>query len=343
MDYRFVGGSDLKVSVLSLGTATFGGSNAFFKQWGETDVAEATRLVDISLDAGVDLFDSADVYSDGMAEEILGKAIAGRRDKLLISTKATFRNGPGPDDIGSSRKHLIAACDASLRRLGTDRIDLFQLHAFDAMTPIEETLRALDELVKAGKVRYVGCSNFSGWHLMKSLAIAGEHGLPRYVAHQAYYSLLARDYEWELMPLGIDQQVGAVVWSPLSGGRLSGKVGRGQQAPEGSRTASQGGMGTGLPQEQFFDLVDVLREIAAEVGRSVSQVSLAWLLSRPTVSTLVIGARNEAQLRDNLAAVEFTLTAEQIARLDKVSTPELPYPYWHQRSTFSDRNPPPTP
>ncbi len=341
MEYRNVGGSDLKVSVLSLGTATFGGTNPFLKQWGETGVEEATRLVDISLEAGVTLFDTADSYNDGLAEEILGKAIAGRRDKLLISTKTAFKVGDGPDNIGTSRRRLMSSVEASLRRLGTDHIDLLQMHAFDALTPIEETLGALDELVRAGKVRYIGCSNFSGWQLMKSLAISKEHGWPRYVANQAYYSLLAREYEWEQMPLGIDQQVGAVVWSPLSGGRLSGKVGRDQPAPAGSRTATQGAFGPSLPQEQFYDLVDVLREIAREVDHSVSQVSLNWLLQRPTVSTLVVGARNEAQLRDNLGATEFKLSAEQIKRLDTVSASEPIYPYWHQRMTYSSRNPAP--
>ena len=341
MELRTVGASDLKVSVLSLGTATFGGGNAFFKAWGETDVAEATNLVDISLDAGVNLFDSADVYSDGLAETILGKAIAGKRDRLLISTKATFRTGSGPDDIGSSKKHLVAACEASLRRLGTDRIDLWQLHAFDALTPIDETLAAMDELVRAGKVRYIGCSNFSGWHLMKSLALSAQHGWARHVAHQAYYSLLAREYEWELMPLAIDQNVGTVVWSPLSGGRLSGKIGRGQPAPAGTRTAAIGIHGPDMPAEQFNTIIDVLREIAAEHGRSVSQIALNWVLHRPTVSTLVIGARNAEQLRDNLATVEFKLSAEQVSRLDKASEGPLTYPYWHQRLTFKDRNPPP--
>ena len=341
MEYRSVGGSDLKVSVLSLGTATFGGGNEFFKAWGETDAAEATSLVEISLDAGVTLFDSADVYSSGLAEEILGKAIAGRRNRLLISTKAAFRTGPGADEIGSSRKHLVAACEASLRRLGTDRIDLWQLHAFDAMTPIEETLHAMDDLVRAGKVRYIGCSNFSGWHLMKSLALSEKHGWARHVAHQAYYSLLAREYEWELMPLAIDQQVGTVVWSPLSGGRLSGKVGRNEPAPKGSRTAALGAHGSELPIEQLYGVVDVLREIAAGLGRSVSQIALNWLLQRPTVSTLVIGARNATQLRDNLRSVEFKLTAEQVKRLDDVSAAQPVYPYWHQRQTFAERNPPP--
>ncbi|CAN5775017.1 aldo/keto reductase [soil metagenome] len=341
MEYRNVGASDLKVSVLSLGTATFGGGNEFFKEWGETDVAEATSLVDIAIDAGVTLFDSADVYSDGLAETILGRAIAGRRDKLLISTKASFRSGPNSDDVGSSRKHLVAACEASLKRLGTDHIDLWQLHAFDALTPIEETLHAMDDLVKAGKVRYIGCSNFSGWHLMKSLSISEKNGWARHVAHQAYYSLLAREYEWELMPLAIDQNVGTVVWSPLSGGRLSGKIGRDQPAPAGSRSAAQGASGPELPLDQFHGLIDVLRETAADVGRSVSQVALNWLLQRPTVSTLVVGARNAVQLRDNLGAAEFTLSSDQIARLDERSATVPTYPYWHQRQTFLDRNPPP--
>ena len=246
MDYRPLGGSDLTVSALSVGTATFGGGSDFYRAWGATDVAEATRLVDVALDAGVTMFDSADSYSSGLAEEILGKAIAGRRDKILISTKASFRTGPGPDDIGSSRRHLIPACEASLRRLGTDYIDLWSMHGFDSFTPIDETLRAIDELVRAGKVRHVGCSNFSGWHLMKSLAHSDREGLPRYAAHQAYYSLVAREYEWELMPLALDQRVGTVVWSPLSGGQLSGKVSRHQPAPEGSRVATLG-MRPGLP------------------------------------------------------------------------------------------------
>ena len=341
MEYRKVGGSDLQVSVLTLGTATFGGANEFFRAWGETDAAEATSLVDISLDAGVTLFDSADAYSNGLAEEILGKAIAGRRNRLLISTKAAFRTGPGPDDIGSSRKHLFEACEASLRRLGTDHIDLWQLHAFDALTPIDETLHAMDDLVRAGKVRYIGCSNFSGWHLMKSLALSDRHGWARHVAHQAYYSLLAREYEWELMPLAIDQQVGTVVWSPLSGGRLTGKVARNEPIPEGSRTAKLGAHGPELPLEQLYQVVDVLRAIAEELGRSVSEVALNWVLHRPTVSTLVIGARNAAQLRENLGCVEFKLTPEQVNRLDQASASRPVYPYWHQRQTFAERNPPP--
>jgi aryl-alcohol dehydrogenase-like predicted oxidoreductase len=341
MEYRFLGGSGLRVPALSLGTATFGGGNDFFRAWGETGVEEARRLVDVALDAGLTLFDTADAYSAGLAEEILGKAIAGRRDKLLISTKATFRIGEGPNDVGSSRHHLIAACEASLRRLGTDHIDLWQMHGFDAMTPVEETLKTLDDLVRAGKVRYVGCSNFSGWHLMKSLAVAERYGWPRYVANQTLYSLVARDYEWELMPLGLDQKVGAVVWSPLGGGRLTGKMGRGRSAPQGSRTAQIGVLGPELPQEQFDEIVAVLEAIAAELGRSVSQVALNWVLRRPTISTVVVGARNEAQLRQNLGAVEFALSEEQVARLDKASARPPAYPYWHQRRTSLDRNPPP--
>ncbi|HVK66137.1 MAG TPA: aldo/keto reductase, partial [Polyangium sp.] len=239
MEYRQLGGSGLKVPVLSFGTGTFGGSGEFFKAWGSSDVAEATRLVDVCLDAGLTMFDSADIYSGGAAEEILGRALQGRRDRVLISTKGTFRAGTGPNDVGSSRSHLLRSVDASLARLRTDYIDLYQLHGFDAVTPIEEVLSTLDTLVKAGKIRYVGCSNFSGWHLMKSLAVSDRHGWARYVAHQTYYSLIGRDYEWELMPLALDQRVGAVVWSPLGWGRLTGKIRRGQPLPPTSRLQSK--------------------------------------------------------------------------------------------------------
>ncbi len=339
MEYRHLGGSGLRVSALSFGTATFGGTSPVLKLWGETDVGEATRLVDVALEAGVTLFDTADAYSMGLAEEIFGRAIAGRRDALLISTKTGFRVGPGPNDIGASRHHLVAACEASLRRLGTDRIDLWQMHGFDALTPQEETLRALDDLVGAGKVRYVGCSNYSGWQLMKALATSERLGTVRYVAHQAYYSLLGREYEWELMPLAIDQRVGTVVWSPLAGGQLSGKLGRGRPAPEGSRSAVGAATRHHLPQEQFFVLVETLEAIAAETGRSVSQVALRWVMQRPTVATVVMGARNEAQLRDNLAASDFALSIDQVARLDTASVRPMTYPYWHQQATFAERNP----
>ena len=341
MEYRLLGGSGLKLPVLALGTATFGGGNEFLRIWGTTGVEEATRLVDVALEAGAILFDTANSYSGGLAEEILGQAIAGRRDKLLISTKASFRVGEGPNDVGSSRQHLIEACEASLRRLRTDHIDLWQMHSFDALTPVEETLRALDDLVAAGKVRYIGASNFSGWHLMKSLAASERHGWCRYVGHQVHYSLLARDYEWELMPLGLDQKVGALVWSPLSGGRLTGKSGRNRPAPDGTRMAAQEPRGPEIPQEQFFTIVETLEAIAGEVGRSVSQVAINWLLRRPTVTTVIIGARNEDQLRDNLRAAEFALSTEQVARLDAASVRTPSYPYWHQRVTLLERNPPP--
>jgi aryl-alcohol dehydrogenase-like predicted oxidoreductase len=341
MEYRLLGGSGLKVPALSMGTGTFGGSNEFFKGLGGLGVPEARRLVSVALEAGVNLFDSADAYSDGQAEEILGKAIQGRRDEVLVSTKATFRTGPGPNDVGSSRHHLIRSCEGSLRRLGTETIDLYQLHGFDALTPVEEVLRALDDLVRAGKVRYVGCSNFSGWHLMKSLAVSERYGLPRYVAHQAYYSLVGRDYEWELMPLAVDQRVGAVVWSPLGWGRLTGKLRRGQPLPEGrTRNAASMAGGPQIDDEHLFRVVDALEAVAAEAARTVPQVALNWLLGRPTVSTLILGARNEEQLRQNLGALGWALTPEQVARLDAASARPPPYPYWHQRG-FRDRNPPP--
>jgi aryl-alcohol dehydrogenase-like predicted oxidoreductase len=341
MDYRLLGGSGLRVPVLSFGTGTFGGSGDFFKAWGSSDVAEATRLVDVCLEAGLTMFDSADVYSGGAAEEILGQAIKGRRDKVLISTKGGFRTDSGPNGTGSSRFHLIQTVEASLRRLGTDYIDLYQLHGFDALTPVEETLSTLDDLVRAGKIRYIGCSNFSGWHLMKSLAVSEKYGYPRYVAHQAYYSLVGRDYEWELMPLGIDQRVGAVVWSPLGWGRLTGKIRRGQPLPESSRLQSQVVVDNGPPvdDEYLFKVVDALDAVAAETGKTVPQIALNWLLTRPTISTVVIGARNEVQLRQNLGAVGWTLTPEQIARLDAASAVTRAYPYWHQHGF--DRNPSP--
>ena len=340
MEFRLLGGSGLKVPALSLGTGTFGGGNDFFRAWGDTDVKGATRLVDICLDAGLNMFDSADIYSDGLAEEVLGKAIAGRRDRVIISTKATFRAGKGPNDVGSSRHHLLKACEGSLRRLGTDYIDLFQLHGFDAQTPIEETLGALDDLVRAGKLRYIGCSNFSGWHLMKSLAISEKYGLSRYVAHQAYYSLIGREYEWELMPLGVDQKVGAVVWSPLGWGRLTGKIRRGQPVPKVSRLHATADYGPPVADEYLYRVVDALDGIAKETGKSVPQIALNWLLQRPTVANVIIGARNEEQLRQNLGAIGWNLTPEQVAKLDAASATTLTYPYWHQRG-FTERNPPP--
>ncbi|HVU13214.1 MAG TPA: aldo/keto reductase, partial [Phototrophicaceae bacterium] len=297
MEFRQLGGSGLKVPVLSLGTGTFGGRKDHLGTWGTTDVAEATRMVDLCLDAGVNMFDTADIYSAGAAEEILGQAIKGRRDQLIISSKATFRLGSGPNDVGSSRFHLITACEASLRRLQTDYIDLYTMHGFDATTPVEETLRTLDTLIQSGKVRYIVCSNFSGWHLMKSLAISEKYGWARYVAHQAYYSLVGREYEWELMPLALDQKVGTIVWSPLAGGRLSGKMRRTDPLPEGSRIQRGGGEGPDLPKEVFYSIIDTLDQIAEETGKTVAQVALNWLLQRPTVANVIIGARTEEQLR----------------------------------------------
>lgn len=340
MEFRKLGASGLKVPALCLGTGTFGGGNEFFKSWGATQVEEATRLVDVCLEAGLNMFDSADVYSNGQAEEVLGRAIRGRREQVLISTKGTFPAGPGPNDLGSSRHHLLRAVEASLRRLGTGYIDLYQLHGFDALTPVEETLSTLDELVRSGKIRYVGCSNFSGWHLMKSLAASEKYGLVRHVAHQAYYSLIGRDYEWELMPLALDQGVGTVVWSPLGWGRLTGKIRRGQPLPESSRLQSrrQQDAAPPVPEERLFQVVDAIDEVARETGKSVPQIALNWLLQRPTVATVIIGARNEDQLRQNLGAVGWSLTPEQVAKLDAASDVTPPYPYWHQRG-FVERNP----
>ncbi|MGF6888966.1 aryl-alcohol dehydrogenase-like predicted oxidoreductase [Nocardia sp. GAS34] len=342
MEYRRLGASGLMVPALSFGAGTFGGRGELFGAWGDTDARAARGLVDIALEAGVTMFDTADVYSDGASEEVLGEAIRGRRDRVLLSTKAALPVGDGPNDAGSGRSRLITAVEAALRRLGTDYIDLFQLHAFDARTPVQEVLSALDELVRAGKIRYVGASNFSGWQLMKSLAAADRQGLPRYVAHQVYYSLVGRDYEWELMPLGIDQGVGAVVWSPLGWGRLTGKIRRGQPIPDGSRLHKTAEAGPPVEDELLYTVVDALDEIAAETGRTVPQIALNWLLRRPTVATVIVGARNEDQLRQNLGAVGWELDANQIARLDKASALTPPYPYYayYRLPGFTQLNPP---
>jgi aryl-alcohol dehydrogenase-like predicted oxidoreductase len=341
MEYRQLGRSGFRVPVLSFGTGTFGGGNEFFKAWGSSGVQEATRLVDICLEAGVTMFDSADVYSDGLAEETLGKAIGGRRNQVLISTKATFRMGTGPNDVGASRHHLISSVESSLRRLDTDHIDLFQLHGFDAMTPVEETMTVLDQMVREGKLRYIGVSNYSGWHLMKSLAASDRFGLSRYVAHQAYYSLVGRDYEWELLPLAKDQGVGTVVWSPLGWGRLTGKIRRNQAPPKENRIAKTLDVAPPVPLETVYKVVDAIDKIARETGKSVPQISINWLLQRPTVSTVIIGARNEQQLRDNLGSLGWSLTPEQMTALDEASAVTPPYPYWHQLG-FAERTPFPT-
>jgi aryl-alcohol dehydrogenase-like predicted oxidoreductase len=332
MEYRSLGASGLKVPALSFGTGTFGGQAPLFAAWGDSDEQEARRLIDISLEAGANLFDTADAYSNGLAEERLGAAIRGRRDAVLISTKTGLPLGDGPGDWGASRARLIRAVEASLRRLGTDYIDLLQLHAFDSTTPVEEVASTLNQLVRDGKVRYVGASNFAGWQLMKSLAVADRHGWARPVAHQVYYSLVGRDYEWELMPLGRSEGVGALVWSPLGWGRLTGKLRRGEPLPTGSRLRDTAQWAPPVDEAQLYDVVDALAAIAAETGRTVPQVAIAWLLTRPTVSSVILGARNEAQLRDNLGAVGWTLAPEQLARLDQASDRMPPYPYYPYRT-----------
>jgi aryl-alcohol dehydrogenase-like predicted oxidoreductase len=341
MEYRLLGGSGLKVSALAFGTATFGGANEFFNAWGATEVDEARRLIDICFDAGVNLFDTANGYSDGRSEEVLGKALEGKRDKALISTKSGFPTGSGPNEEGSSRYHLRRALEDSLRRLGTDYVDIYHLHGFDALTPIEEVQDTLNTFVREGKVRYIACSNFSGWHLMKSLAVAERYGWTRFVAHQVYYSLIGREYEWELMPLGLDQKVGALVWSPLGWSRLTGKLRRGQPLPEVSRLHKTAEAGPQVSDELLYTVVDALDKVAAETGKTVPQVALNWLLQRPTVSSVIVGARNEEQLRQNLGAVGWNLTQAQVAALDKASQQQPIYPYWHQRLFFFGRNPRP--
>lgn len=342
MEYRRLGRSGLKVSALSFGAATFGGGNEFFRAWGNTGAEEARRLVDLCIEAGVNLFDVANVYSTGLAEEVLGKALEGKRDQVLISTKATFRMGEGPNNLGSSRHHLLEQCDASLQRLGTDHIDIYHMHGFDATTPVEETLDALNTLVHAGKVRYIACSNFSGWHLMESLAVSERYGWARYVAHQVYYSLVGREYEWELMPLGLEHGVGALIWSPLGWGRLTGKLRRGQPKPEVSRLHKTAENGPPVDDEYLYRVVDAIDAVAKETGKSVPQIALNWLLQRPTVASVIVGARNDEQLKQNLESVGWNLTAEQVAQLDAASDVTPVYPYWHQRQ-FAERNPPPVP
>ena len=342
MEYRQLGRSGFKIPILTFGTGTFGGKGELFNAWGSTDLKEATRLVDICLDYGVTLFDTADLYSRGASEEILGAAIKNRRDKVLISTKATFRfSDTDPNDVGSSRHHLINAIEGSLKRLGVDYIDLFQLHGFDAMTPVEETLRTLETLVQSGKIRYIGCSNFSGWHLMKSLSVSERYGFERYVAYQGYYSLIGRDYEEELMPLAIDQGVGLLVWSPLGWGRLTGKIDRNHPSPPSvSRLHATAKFGPPVDDQYLFRVIDALKEVSQETGKTVPQIALNWLFQRPTVSTVIIGARNEEQLRDNLGAVGWNLTQAQVKKLDEASYRPSPYPYWHQQQ-FSERIAPP--
>ena len=339
MEFRQLGKSGLKVPVLCFGTGTFGGGGEFFRAWGETDVAEATRLIDLCMEAGVNFFDTADVYSQGLSEEILGQAIKHlQRDNILISTKGTFAFGDGPNNVGSSRRHLTRQIEGSLRRLQTDYIDVYHIHGFDALTPIEETLGTLDNAVRQGKVRYIAASNFSGWHLQKSLDLSERYGWARYAAHQDYYSLVGRDYEWELMPQALSEGVGALVWSPLGWGRLTGKIRRGKPLPEVSRLHKAAETGPAVTDEDLYVVVDALDAVAAETNKTVPQVALNWLLRKPTVSSVIIGARNEQQLRDNLVAASFVLSPDHVAALDEASHPKVAYPYWHQRQ-FQIRNP----
>jgi aryl-alcohol dehydrogenase-like predicted oxidoreductase len=343
MEYRLLGRSGLKVPELCFGAGTFGSGTEFFKAWAETTQEQANEIINICMDAGLNFFDTADIYSDGKSEEMLGKSLKQHaRTDVLIGTKTTFRRSDetGPNQVGSSRYHIIQAVEASLKRLGTDYIDVYHLHAFDALTPVEETLSALNHLVLAGKVRYIAASNFSGWHLMKSLSVSERYGWAKYVGHQVYYSLVGRDYEWELMPLAQDQGVGALVWSPLGWGRLTGKIRRNQPIPEKSRLHDTAFAGPQMSDEYLYKVVDALDEVAAETGKTVPQIALNWLLRRPTISTVIIGARNKEQLQANLGSVGWKLTPDQIAKLDEASAAPLSYPYWHQRQ-FEERNPKP--
>ncbi|MER2537560.1 MAG: aldo/keto reductase [Rhizobiaceae bacterium] len=342
MEYRKLGASGMFVPALTLGTATFYPPE-MNDRTGTTDAAQSRRIIDVCLDHGLTMFDSATSYGRGHSELFLGEAIKGRRDKVIISTKAGMPSGEGPMRIGLSRQNLTTAIETSLTRLHTDYIDVFQLHCFDSLTPVEETLSTLDDFVRQGKIRYVGVSNFAGWQLMKSLAVAERHNLPRYVIQQVYYSLIGRDFELDLMPLGVDQGVSAAIWSPLGWGRLTGKLRRGQPVPEGSRLLKTQADAPPIDPERLFKVIDCLERVAAQVGKSIPQVALNWLLQRPTVATVIIGARNEKQLLDNLGAVGWSLSREQVAMLDAASTVYPLYPQWHQRRYTLDRNPSPVP
>ncbi|MDA8287988.1 MAG: aldo/keto reductase [Actinomycetota bacterium] len=336
MEYRQLGGSGLRVSALALGTMTFGGRGQFAAV-GDVEVDEARRIVDRAIEAGINLIDTADVYSEGRSEEIVGEVLKGRRDEVVLATKARFPVGSGPNDAGLSRGHLMRACEASLRRLRTDYLDLYQVHERDGVTPTEETLEALDTLVAQGKVRYVGCSNFSAWHVMKSLGVSERRGLQRYVSQQIYYSLLDREAEYELVPLSIDEGVGILVWSPLAGGLLSGKYRRGEEPPEGTRRANEWHEPPVYDEDHLFQVIDALVEVASDHDASPARTALSWLVGRPAVTSVIIGARTESQLEDNLKAAELELSPAGRRRLDDASVPRLLYPYWHQKNTASDR------
>ena len=336
MRYRQLGRSGLRVSVLTMGTMTFGGRGQFGKL-GSTDVSGARRQIDTCLDAGVNLFDTANMYSKGLSEEILGEAIEGRRERMLVATKVRFPMGEGPNDAGLSRYHIINQCEASLKRLRTDHIDLYQLHEWDGLTPLEETLEATDALVRSGKVRYVGASNYSGWHLMKALGVGERTHASRLVSQQIHYTLQAREAEYELVPISLDQGLGILVWSPLAGGLLTGKYRRDQEGPEGSRHLNDWNEPPIRDENKLYDIIDVLVEVAQAREATPAQTALAWLLQKPAVTSVVIGARTQEQLEDNLGAADLVLSEEEIARLDRVSAPPLLYPYWHQLATASDR------
>jgi aryl-alcohol dehydrogenase-like predicted oxidoreductase len=340
MEMRFLGQSGLQVSTFAFGTMTFGTKGDYFSKLGATnDAAQARRLIEICLEAGVNLFDTSDAYSDGGSEEMLGKAIQGYRDQILLATKVFNRMGSGANDIGLSRAHIVRACEASLRRLGTDYIDLYQAHGFDALTPLDETLAAFDQLVQSGKVRYVGCSNYSGWHLMKALAISEIRGFERFISQQVYYSLIARELEYELVPLSLDQNVGILVWSPMAGGFLSGKYRRGQGGPAEARRSKVSDLAMTIPEEKAFDIVEVVCDVAEQRGVSAAEVALNWLLRKPGVTSVITGARSEEQLRQSLRAAAWRLSDEEMARLNQVSAPAAIYPYWHQQRYGIARNP----
>lgn len=338
MEYRLLGSSGLEVSALSMGTMTLGGEGRFGAM-GNVQVEEARRFVEICIDAGVNLFDTADIYSFGKSEEVLGQALGARRKEIVLATKGFNRLSPGTNKVGLSHRQITEACDASLHRLGTDYIDLYQAHNFDALTPLEETLRAFDDLIRSGKVRYIGCSNHSGWHIMKALATSERLGVARYISQQINYSLIARDAEHELVPVGLDQKVGIMVWSPMQGGLLSGKFRRGAAAPPESRLNTLDAPGT-IDRERLYAIVDSLAKIAEERSVSVAQVALNWAARKPGVDTVIIGARNEQQLRDNLAAATWNLSDAEVESLDEISAIPLPYPNWHQQKFGGERNPP---
>jgi aryl-alcohol dehydrogenase-like predicted oxidoreductase len=336
MEYRQLGRSGLRVSTMTLGTMGFAGAG-MFESIGQIDVEGAKRQLDLCIDAGVNLVDTANMYSAGASEETLGEALEGRRDKLMVATKVRFAMGEGANDAGLSRHHIIASVEDSLRRLQADHIDLLQVHEWDGQTPLEETLEALDTLIKAGKVRYAGCSNYTAWQLMKALGVSERLGYEPFVSQQIHYTPQAREAEFEMLPAGLDQDIGALIWSPIAGGLLSGKYRRGEDGPEGSRHLGDWDEPPVYDADALYDLIEVLVEVGEAHGVSAAQVTLAWLLGRPGVTSVIVGARTEEQLSDNLAAATLELTASEAARIDEVSAPPVPYPLWHQASSASDR------